>query len=231
MLSDTVGFVRDLPHHLVASFRATLEEATHSDLLLIVLDVADPAADLHYRTVMSTLDELFDDIRRLEQREAKRARNAGQQAESWAEPKRVLLLNKIDRLADNRELLVWKQRVPESIAICSLPAEQGPEGQPADRPGQAELLQVVRDAMLGEKRTLRLTLPIRESRAIHLLETRGTVLDRVYEGDSVTLRAEVGVQLLDQIRSSGARIDAADDEGRPLPAAQAPGWADKPDQA
>ncbi|MCL5769945.1 MAG: 50S ribosome-binding GTPase, partial [Planctomycetes bacterium] len=44
LLSDTVGFVRDLPHHLVASFKATLEEATRADLLLLVLDVAHPHA-------------------------------------------------------------------------------------------------------------------------------------------------------------------------------------------
>ncbi len=50
MLSDTVGFVRSLPHHLIASFKATLEEATHANLLLIVLDVSDPAAELQWKT-------------------------------------------------------------------------------------------------------------------------------------------------------------------------------------
>jgi GTP-binding protein HflX len=44
LLSDTVGFIRDLPHRLVASFRATLEEAIHADLLLHVVDVASPTA-------------------------------------------------------------------------------------------------------------------------------------------------------------------------------------------
>ena len=44
MLSDTVGFVQRLPHHLVASFRATLEDAIASHVILIVLDVADPSA-------------------------------------------------------------------------------------------------------------------------------------------------------------------------------------------
>src|SRR5690606_33555594 len=44
LLSDTVGFVRDLPHNLVASFKATLEEAVHADLLLHVLDVGHPHA-------------------------------------------------------------------------------------------------------------------------------------------------------------------------------------------
>lgn len=44
LLSDTVGFVRDLPHHLVASFRATLEEAVHAHLLLHVVDISSPMA-------------------------------------------------------------------------------------------------------------------------------------------------------------------------------------------
>ena len=43
LLSDTVGFIRDLPHHLIASFRATLEEARQADLLLHVADAANPA--------------------------------------------------------------------------------------------------------------------------------------------------------------------------------------------
>ena len=44
LLSDTVGFIRDLPHHLIASFKATLEEARQADLLLHVADASDPAA-------------------------------------------------------------------------------------------------------------------------------------------------------------------------------------------
>ena len=44
LLSDTVGFIRDLPHHLIASFKATLEEARQADLLLHVADASNPAA-------------------------------------------------------------------------------------------------------------------------------------------------------------------------------------------
>ena len=44
LLSDTVGFIRDLPHHLIASFKATLEEARQADLLLHVADASSPAA-------------------------------------------------------------------------------------------------------------------------------------------------------------------------------------------
>ena len=42
LLSDTVGFIRDLPHHLVASFKATLEEARQAKLLLHVVDASNP---------------------------------------------------------------------------------------------------------------------------------------------------------------------------------------------
>ena len=58
LLSDTVGFVRNLPHHLVASFRATLEEAIHADLLLHVVDVAHPQAELQLQAAQRVLDEI-----------------------------------------------------------------------------------------------------------------------------------------------------------------------------
>jgi GTP-binding protein HflX len=58
LLTDTVGFIRDLPHHLVASFRATLEEVVHADLLLHVVDVSDPRHPEQMRVVDSVLKEL-----------------------------------------------------------------------------------------------------------------------------------------------------------------------------
>jgi len=96
MLSDTVGFVRDLPHHLVASFKATLEEAVHADLLLIVLDVAHPRARQQLRTVMEVLDDI-----------------------GATEPERVLVLNKIDRLEHNAELLAFEKEQPGSLALSA----------------------------------------------------------------------------------------------------------------
>ena len=58
LLSDTVGFVRDLPHHLVASFRATLEETIHADLLLHVLDVSHSHVFQQVEAVNTVLAEL-----------------------------------------------------------------------------------------------------------------------------------------------------------------------------
>lgn len=58
LLSDTVGFIRKLPHHLVEAFKATLEEAVLADLLLIIADAADPFAPDHIRVVDEILNEL-----------------------------------------------------------------------------------------------------------------------------------------------------------------------------
>jgi GTP-binding protein HflX len=184
--------VRDLPHHLVASFRATLEEATHAHLLLIVLDVSDPAADLHYETVMRTLDELF------------RAPGGGRGADPTGRdppgPPRLLILNKTDRLADNAGLLVWQQRVPESIALSAM--------QPA-HPGLAALRDVVRRAAQGGVLELTLRVDLSDSRTVDTLEKRAEVLQRDYPEDdpgTVRMRVRIGRRQLDQLRSLGARM-------------------------
>jgi GTP-binding protein HflX len=77
VLADTVGFVRDLPHELVAAFRSTLSEAREADLLLHVVDAADPLRDERIRQV----DAVLEDI------------GAG-------ELPQLLVYNKIDRIAE-----------------------------------------------------------------------------------------------------------------------------------
>lgn len=80
-LSDTVGFIRDLPHHLVASFRATLEEVRAADLILHLVDGSHPDARLHMESVESVLAEIGAD-----------------------ETPRILVLNKSDLVTDSLEL-------------------------------------------------------------------------------------------------------------------------------
>ena len=100
MLSDTVGFVRNLPHHLVASFKATLEEAIHADMLLIVLDVSDPNAAMAAETVMRVLDEI-----------------------GVEDAERVVVLNKIDKLRHNADLLIFTDMFPDAVAISAKSGE------------------------------------------------------------------------------------------------------------
>jgi GTP-binding protein HflX len=206
MLSDTVGFVRDLPHDLVASFKATLEEATHADVLLIVLDVADPNAERQLAVVHRTLDELFEDVRKTERKHAKKASDRGAAGElrEWKEPARVLILNKVDALKDNAELLVWQAKDPSAIPLVA------PD---LTHPGHAALRDRVRLLAQGEIRERLITVPTTDGRSVHLLETRGEVLDREYENGAVTLRMRIGARELDRIRAGGARLKVVDVDG------------------
>ncbi|MEO0482184.1 MAG: GTPase HflX [Planctomycetota bacterium] len=217
LLSDTVGFVRDLPHNLVASFKATLEEATHADLLLVVLDVSDPAAELHYETVTRTLNELFDEVAKSEHPPAAPpepydpeyggpASLPGSEdlRRGWTPPPRVLLLNKADLLQDERDVLRWQTRSPGAIAISSMPDE---DGRPAI--GADELIETVRTHMLGPIGTYDIDVALKDARTIHAIESRGEVLDRTYEGDRVTLRAKLGSRLVERVQAAGASVEAA----------------------
>lgn len=66
LLSDTVGFIDNLPHSLVKAFRSTLEEAKYADLLLIVLDSSDPYYKEHIKVTEDTLKELeANDVKRI----------------------------------------------------------------------------------------------------------------------------------------------------------------------
>ena len=97
MLSDTVGFVRNLPHHLVASFKATLEEAINANLLLIIIDAADPNAKRMYQTVTEVLDDI-----------------------GAKDNPRLVVLNKTDKLDNNAEVLMLTREIPGSIPVSAV---------------------------------------------------------------------------------------------------------------
>ena len=100
LLSDTVGFVRDLPHELVASFTATLAEARHSRLLLHVVDASNPQAEGQIAAVNAVLKELGCDKKPT-----------------------VLVLNKIDRVTDPSRLDVLRAHHPRAVAVSGLTGE------------------------------------------------------------------------------------------------------------
>jgi GTP-binding protein HflX len=101
LLTDTVGFVRNLPHHLVEAFKATLEEAAQADLLVEVVDASDPEAEVH----METTDKVLREI------------GAG-------DVPRVLALNKIDLVGDPELIEAWRNSRPAGI-VCSVKTGAG----------------------------------------------------------------------------------------------------------
>ena len=96
LVSDTVGFIRNLPHDLVASFRSTLDEALDASLLLHVVDAADPA----FRSHIQVTKEVLEDI------------GAGKLPS-------LVILNKIDIVDSSRKALLEKE-FPEAIAMSAL---------------------------------------------------------------------------------------------------------------
>ncbi|MCC6906350.1 MAG: GTPase HflX [Phycisphaerales bacterium] len=204
LLSDTVGFVRDLPHHLIASFRATLEEAIHADLLLIVIDVSDPMAPMQLDIVRETLADLLrDDPLR------PRERTIADESATWVEqerdedppaidpdlPRHILVLNKVDRLEDESELALWHQRDPSAIAISARTGR-----------GLEELREMVQDRLAGEMVEIEFAAPWSAAKAIAYAESRGEVLGRDYETGGVRLRLRIGRSHLDRLRSMGLAV-------------------------
>ena len=57
VMTDTVGFIRDIPHHLIEAFKATLEESAEADVLLHIIDVSHPKFDEHIRVVQNLIEE------------------------------------------------------------------------------------------------------------------------------------------------------------------------------
>ena len=96
LLSDTVGFIRNLPHSLVASFKATLEEASQADLLVHVADASSPEVEAQIKAVHEVLSEL-----------------------GLAEHPTILVLNKIDRLTDRSFLDVLMAQHPGAVALSA----------------------------------------------------------------------------------------------------------------
>jgi len=96
LLSDTVGFIRKLPHDLVASFRSTLLEVLESNLILIVLDAASDQVSEHLKTIGEVLKELG-----AERYEA------------------LTVLNKIDLISENGKMNYLKRKYPDAIMVSA----------------------------------------------------------------------------------------------------------------
>ena len=97
LLTDTVGFISNLPHHLIDAFKSTLEEAVYADLLLLVLDASDPNAEMQYQTVCDVLDDI-----------------------GASDNPKLLLLNKIDKADDEKHTLqTLRLKFPDAICVSA----------------------------------------------------------------------------------------------------------------
>ncbi len=158
LVTDTVGFVRNLPHGLVEAFKATLEEAADADLLVHVVDASDPEAAAQFATTMQVLAEI------------------GASAET------LLVLNKIDRLAD--------RSVPslpfEGVSVLTS-AVTG-EGLPA-------LVASIEKALTADALELTLRVPPEDYAVVPLLYREATVLSEDHDSEATIVRCRVPERL------------------------------------
>jgi GTP-binding protein HflX len=101
LVADTVGFIRKLPHQLVAAFRSTLGEVRTADALLVVADAAHPDLEDHLKVVGATL------------------RDIGCQPEGIDAQPRLLVMNQVDRLHRPQKLDL-KKRHPGAVQACAI---------------------------------------------------------------------------------------------------------------
>ena len=104
LVTDTVGFVRNLPHGLVEAFKATLEEAADADLLVHVVDASDPEFDVQYQTTLNVLAEVGADT-----------------------SKSLLVYNKVDRLPDRSTLAAMSAGHGGALFVSAKTGEGLPE--------------------------------------------------------------------------------------------------------
>ncbi len=150
ILSDTVGFISDLPTQLVAAFHATLEEVQSADLILHVRDVANPDHPAQARDVESVLEELGIDA----------AARAERLLEVW---------NKIDKL-DPETLAALRAEAARRPEVQPVSAATG-EGIP-------ELLAAVEHRLLARHELVEVELPFEAGAELAWLHERGEVLER-----------------------------------------------------
>jgi GTP-binding protein HflX len=201
LVSDTVGFLQRLPHHLVASFHATLEEALHVDLLLHIVDTAHP--DMAEQ--MAAVDEVLQDL-------------------SAHRPADMIIYNKIDLFddeedKDGRALLV-NNRAEEAVFVSARTGE-----------GLDRLDAAVAERLDARSDLVRATLPAAAGGITSRLRLAGRLISETYSEDgsvelilrlpdqafgliSGELEGEVDFELLEPARE---RIftDSSDDSGRP----------------
>ncbi len=176
LLTDTVGFIRKLPHHLVASFRATLEEASEADVLLHVIDSSHPGWEEQKEVVEEVLADL-----------------------GLQDSPVVLVFNKVDRLSHDEEkaLRGRSESYQGTPAVFVSTVEAG-----GLDPLRDTLLRMVREL----RPDVRVVLSSSQGGILAEIYREGEVLEREDNGAEIVLRARLPASTLGRLRSRGVKV-------------------------
>ena len=177
ILSDTVGFISDLPTQLVAAFRATLEEVTTADIIIHVRDIAHPASDAQQADVLAIMADLGIGPEDDDEEDAQR--------EERADIPVIEVWNKIDLLTDDRlEELQNLAARSENILLISAQKNVGLQS----------LRQHISDYISKDNETRNITLPIEDGAAQAWLHSKGSVEVLSETNKSVQIQASLSQQ-------------------------------------
>ncbi len=176
LLTDTVGFIRKLPHHLVASFRATLEEATEADLLLHVIDASHPG----WEEQRFVVEEVLADL-------------------GMNEHPTVLVFNKTDRLTHDEEeaLRASSASYRGTPAVFVSTVEAG---------ALEPLRELLHERVREMRPDVQVTLSSEEGGLLAEIYREGEVLEREDRGSEVLLRARLPAATLGRLRARGVMV-------------------------
>ena len=169
LLTDTVGFIRKLPHHLVASFRSTLEEAREADVLLHVIDASHADWEEHHQVVSEVLHELGLDGR-----------------------DQILVFNKVDRITHEEEEMLQRR-------VRALDATPAVFVSALDADTHDALRDTLLTRIRGRLANVVVTIPVVDGETIAAIYREGEVTERTDESMRVSLTARIPIELLGRL--------------------------------
>ena len=168
LLSDTVGFIRKLPHNLVASFKSTLKEVLEADLIIIVLDISSTEIEEHLETINNVLQQMGAN-----------------------EVPLLHVLNKVDKIPDNREINKVKRLFINPVVISA-----------EHHLMISDLRKRIIEKMESNFQTIEIKIPYGDGKVIANAQTGVKVLERFFQDDAVKLKIRGARPRIEQIIKS-----------------------------
>ena len=176
LLTDTVGFIRKLPHHLIEAFRSTLEEARYSDIILHVVDCSNPQMDMQMHVVRETLREL-----------------------QIVDKTTVTVFNKIDRV---REMAAAKGISESAMVPRDFDADYQVKISARTGEGLKELGEILENIIRARRVFLKKTYPYAQAGRIQTIRKYGQLLKEEYGEDGIRVEAYVPAELFGELWKS-----------------------------
>ena len=174
LMTDTVGFIRKLPHHLIEAFKSTLEEARYSDIILHVVDCSNPQMDMQMHVVRETLKEL-----------------------EIVDKTVVTVFNKVDRFRQLEALGDGQvQQIPRDFSADYQVRISAKTGE-----GLKELEEVLGQIIRGRRIYLEKIFPYAQTGRIQTIRKFGQLLEEEYRDDGIAVKAYVPAEIFGSLYS------------------------------